>query len=88
MSNETKKALLVVSFGTSHEDTRRVTIDAIEEDLKEAFPDYQLYRAWTSKMILAKLKERDQIFIPNVREAGADALGWNNRCHCAAHPCN
>lgn len=69
MSNETKKALLVVSFGTSHEDTRRVTIDAIEEDLKEAFPDYQLYRAWTSKMILAKLKERDQIFIPNVREA-------------------
>ena len=29
----TKKAILVVSFGTSHEDTRKVTIDAIEETI-------------------------------------------------------
>lgn len=45
-----KKAILAVSFGTSHSDTRKVTIDAIEEDLKAAFEDYSLYRAWTSKM--------------------------------------
>ncbi len=69
MSYETKKAILVVSFGTSHADTRKVTIDAIEADLGKAFPDHKLYRAWTSKMILAKLKKRDQIFIPNVTEA-------------------
>ena len=50
-----KKALLVVSFGTSHEDTRRKTIDRIEAALAAAFPDRSLYRAWTSGMIIRKL---------------------------------
>lgn len=69
MEKETKKAILVVSFGTSHEDTRKVTIDAIESDIQNAFPDYKLYRAWTSKMILAKLQKRDNLFIANVTQA-------------------
>lgn len=47
---ERKTAILAVSFGTSHNDTREVTIDAIEEALKNACPDASLYRAWTSKM--------------------------------------
>ncbi|HJC09544.1 MAG TPA: sirohydrochlorin cobaltochelatase [Candidatus Blautia merdigallinarum] len=66
---ETKKAILAVSFGTSHNDTREITIDAIERDMQEAFPDYALYRAWTSKMIIKKLKERDNVHVFNVREA-------------------
>lgn len=39
-----KKALLVVSFGTSFGRTREKTIDQIEKDLAEAFPDYQTYQ--------------------------------------------
>ncbi len=66
---ETKKAILAVSFGTSHNNTREITIDAIERDMQEAFPDYALYRAWTSKMIIKKLKERDNVHVFNVREA-------------------
>lgn len=66
---ETKKAILAVSFGTSHDDTRKVTIDAIEKDMKNAFPDYILYRAWTSKMIIKKLKTRDNVHVFTVREA-------------------
>lgn len=66
---EAKKAILAVSFGTSHEDTRKVTIDAIEEDMRKTFPDYPVYRAWTSKMIIKKLKNRDNIFVPTVKEA-------------------
>lgn len=69
MNQETKKAILVVSFGTSYTSTREVTIDAIEKDIAEAFGDYRVYRAWTSKMIIAKLKKRDNIFIPTVKEA-------------------
>ena len=61
--------LLVVSFGTSYEETRKVTIDAIEADIAQAFPDHKIYRAWTSKMILAKLAKRDNLIIPNVKEA-------------------
>ena len=45
MGETAKKAILAVSFGTSHSDTRKVTIDAIEEDLKAAFADCSLYRA-------------------------------------------
>ena len=69
MSETTKKAILAVSFGTSHSDTREVTIDAIERDLQSAFADRKVYRAWTSKMILARLAKRDNIHYDNVKEA-------------------
>lgn len=69
MKGTDKKAILVVSFGTSYHETRKVTIDAIEASISQSFPDYKLYRAWTSKMILAKLAKRDQIHINNVKEA-------------------
>ena len=63
------KAILVVSFGTSYEDARKATIERIENDIIAAFPEYRIYRAWTSRMILSILKKRDQIIIPNVCEA-------------------
>lgn len=69
VSKETKKAILAVSFGTSHNDTRKITIDAIEKDMQDAFPAYSLYRAWTSKMIIKKVNSRDGIHICTVKEA-------------------
>ena len=69
MEQNQKKAILVVSFGTSFAETRKKTIDAIEADLAAAYPDYTIYRAWTSKMILKKLKNRDGIVLPTVSEA-------------------
>lgn len=64
-----KKAILAVSVGTDHADTREITIDAIEQDMREAFPDYPLYQAWISDMIIKKLKNRDGIPINTVKEA-------------------
>ena len=49
-----KKGILVVSFGTSHLDTMEKTIQALEDDIAEAFPEYRVYRAFTSGMILRK----------------------------------
>ena len=69
MSDTAKKGILVVSFGTSHEDTRVVTIDAIEKEIGAAFTDCKVYRAWTSKMILARISKRDHIHYDNVTEA-------------------
>ena len=63
------KAILVVSFGTSFHRTREKTIDRIEADIEVAYPDYQIYRAWTSKMIIAKLLRRDGVKVPTVAEA-------------------
>ena len=55
------QALLSVSFGTSHADTRARTIDAIDADLAAAFPDRAFYSAWTSPRIIAKVRsERDE----------------------------
>ena len=71
---ECKKALLAVSFGTSHADTKHRTIDQIENCLAAALPDRVLYRAWTSGMIIKKIRERDGITIPTVDEALAAML--------------
>lgn len=64
-----KKAILMVSFGTSHLDTMEKTIAAIEEQAAEAFPEYQLYRAFTSQMVLNKLKREHNLVFSNVRQA-------------------
>ena len=61
--------ILVVSFGTSYNDTRSQTIGAIEEAIAEAYPDYSVQRAFTSQTIIDKLKERDNLEIDNVEEA-------------------
>ena len=62
-------AILVVSFGTSYPETRKKTIDRIEEDIRASYPQYPFYRAWTSRFVMAKLKKRDGIHIMDVREA-------------------
>lgn len=64
-----KKALLVVSFGTSYSDTLDKTIGAIERDLAAAFPDRTLFRAFTSCVIRRKLFRRDRVRIDGVVEA-------------------
>lgn len=64
-----KKALLVVSFGTTHLDTLEKSIAAIERDMAAAFPDRTLRRAFTSGMILQRLAQRDGLVIDSTEEA-------------------
>lgn len=61
--------ILAVSFGTSYRKTREATIGAIEETLREAFPQHEIRRAFTSGRIIQKLKERDGLHIDTVKEA-------------------
>ena len=67
--------LLVVSFGTSFNDSRRETIGAIENALAEAFPDWSVRRAFTSQIIIDHVKSRDGETIDNVGEALDRLLG-------------
>ena len=65
-----KPVILVTSFGTSYNSTRHVTIGAIEDAIREKYGrDYDVRRAFTSQIIIDKLKERDGIEIDNVEEA-------------------
>lgn len=61
--------LLVLSFGTSYNDSRRLTIGAIEEALEKAFPDYSVRRGFTANIIIDHVERRDGIHIDDIDEA-------------------
>ncbi|MCI8650574.1 MAG: Rrf2 family transcriptional regulator [Anaerotruncus sp.] len=64
-----KRAILVVSFGTSYLQTCDATIGAIEREIAQAYPDYEVRRAFTSQMILQILRKRDNLEIDDVEQA-------------------
>lgn len=64
-----KKAILAVSFGTTYEDTRKLTIDKIEERISNTFKDYEVRRAFTAHIIINVLKTRDGIIVDTPEEA-------------------
>lgn len=64
-----KKGIIVVSFGTSYETTRKLCIESIENRVKEHYKDFLVLRAFTSQMVIRKLKERDKIYVDNPVEA-------------------
>ena len=63
------KELLVVSFGTSYNDSRRETVGAIEKAMQTAFPDFSVRRGFTSQIIIDHVNKRDGEKIDNVTEA-------------------
>lgn len=65
----TKKAILVASFGTTYPDTRKATIEAVENKIKAAFPDYEVRRAFTSRIIMKRIAEREGIKIDTEKQA-------------------
>ena len=68
MQTGDKAALLVVHFGTTHDDTRALTIDAVNKKMTETFPGLEVREAWTSRIIAFRLKTRD-IYKSNPEEA-------------------
>lgn len=62
-----KQALMVVSFGTSY-DVALPAIENIERICREAYPDHDFYRAWTSGMIIRKLARTKNIKIHSPEE--------------------
>ena len=61
-----KKALVIVSFGTTYERARR-SIDAVERALAQAAEGYDVFRAYTSSIVRKVLKSRGEI-VPSLEE--------------------
>lgn len=61
--------LLVVSFGTSFNDSRTADIKGIEDALMEANPDWSVRRAFTSQIIINHIQARDDEHIDNVQQS-------------------
>ena len=64
-----EKELLVVSFGTSFNNSRAADIGGIEKALQEAYPDWSVRRAFTAQIILNHVLARDGEKIDNVEQA-------------------
>jgi len=63
-----RKGIIVASFGTTYESTRKLCIESIENLVIEKYKDYKVLRAFTSKKIIKILKDRDGIDIYNPKE--------------------
>lgn len=61
--------LLVVSFGTSFNDSRVADIKGIEDALQKAYPDWSVRRAFTAQIIINHIQARDGEKIDNVQQA-------------------
>lgn len=62
-------AILLVSFGTTYNDARIETLDAIENYVAVKFNSSTVYHCYTSNFIIKKLKERDNIQINNLEQS-------------------
>lgn len=81
-----KKAILAVSVGTSYDEAVRACIQPIEDALRAAYPRYEVFRAFTSRMIIRRLKSRG-ISVENEVEALARlaAEGYDDIVVAATH---
>lgn len=61
--------ILVVSFGTSFNDSRVADIKSIEDALQEAFPEWSVRRAFTAQIIINHIQARDNEQIDNMEQA-------------------
>ena len=61
--------LLVVSFGTSFNDSRAEDVKGIEDALAEAYPDWSVRRAFTAHIIINHVEARDDEVIDNMQQA-------------------
>jgi len=53
-----KAAVLMVHFGTTHTDTRELTIDALNNKVRQAFPNLEFREAYTSRIIIKRLGDK------------------------------
>ena len=64
-----EKEILVVSFGTSYNDSRAEDIQGIEKALEQAYPGWSVRRAFTAQIIINHVQARDGEAIDNIQQA-------------------
>lgn len=69
-----KKAILVVSYGSSYKESREKSIGGIEQAIRRSFPEYAVFRAFTSNSIIERIQKKEGIKTDTIREAFERAL--------------
>lgn len=86
MGKNDKASVLMVHFGTTFDDTRKNTIDAVNDEAKKEFSNMEVREAYTSRIIMRRLKERG-IVKDNPAEA-LDKLAKEGYTHIIVQPTN
>lgn len=63
------KAIIIASFGTTHEDTRVKSIERLEKQISDYFSDYHWERAFTSRIVAHRLKKNYNYIVNNEIQA-------------------
>lgn len=58
MQKEDKAAILMVHFGTTHDNTRELTIEVLNNQIKQTFPNIEFREAYSSRIVIKRLSER------------------------------
>lgn len=69
VKREAKKAILVCSFGTTYPETRKLTIEAMENRVRAEYPGWAVKRAFSAHKVIKILKERDAIEVDTPEQA-------------------
>jgi len=64
-----KKAIVVVSFGTTFPEERKASIEAVENKIRASFPAYEVRRAFTSSIVRQRIAENENIQIDSLEQA-------------------
>lgn len=64
-----KKGIIITSFGTTHEDTRKLCIESVEALIKNKFSEYHVLRAFTSRIVISRLKDNYNYLVDNPTQA-------------------
>lgn len=67
--NNIRKAIVVVSSGTSYPETIKAAIEAVEDKIRAEYPGFTIRRAFTSRAIINKLQRTENLFIDTPGEA-------------------
>ena len=86
MGKNDKASVLMVHFGTTFDDTRKNTIDAVNSEAEKEFPKMEVREAYTSRIIMRRLKDRG-IVKDNPAEA-LDKLAKEGYTHIIVQPTN
>ena len=68
-NQENKDAILIMSFGTTFKETRQATIDKTVADIQAAHPDTKVVLAFTSHIIVDRIKAKEGLDIPTPEKA-------------------
>ena len=57
-----KQAIIVTTFGVGDKDVKKKCIDSLIGDIRNAFPDYDIFEAWTSRFLIKKLAAQGETY--------------------------